>query len=46
MLLGVLEHIDILRDALDLEMVALHFVVQRQKSEGVTARTPRLKVIK
>ena len=33
--LGVLEHIDILGDALELEVVALHFVMQRQEFEGI-----------
>ena len=46
MLLGVLEHIYILRDALNLEVIALHFVVQRQKVEGVTACAPHLEVRK
>ena len=42
MLLGVLENIYILGDVLNLEVIALHFVVQSQKFEGVTARAPRL----
>ena len=42
----VLEHIDILGDALDLEVVALHFVMQRQEIDGVPASAPRLKVCK
>ena len=37
MLLGVLEHIYILGDSLNLEVIALHFVMQRQKVEGVPA---------
>ena len=44
LLLGILKHIYILGDALELEVIALHFVVQRQKVEGVTARAPRLEV--
>ena len=42
--LGVLEHVDILGDSLDLEVVALHFVMQRQYVEGVPAGAPRLEV--
>ena len=42
LLLGVLEHIYILGDALDLEVIALQFIAQRQKVEGVTARAPHL----
>ena len=44
MLLGLLKNIDILGDALDLKVVALHLVVQRQKVEGVTTRESRLEV--
>ena len=44
--LGVLEHIYILGDVLDLEVIALHFVVQRQKVEGGTSRVPRLEMRK
>ena len=46
LLLGVLEHIYILGDALDIEVIVLHFVVQCQKVEGVTNRAPRLEVRK
>ena len=46
MLLGILDNIYILGDSLDLELIALYFVVQRQKVEGVTARAPRLEVRK
>ena len=38
--LGVLEHNNILGDALNLKMVALHLVVQRQEVEGVLAGAP------
>ena len=44
MLLGVLKHIYILRDSLDLEVIALHIVMQNQKVEGVPARSTRLEV--
>ena len=44
--LGILEHINILRDALNLKMVALHLVVQRQEFEGVPAGAPCLQVCK
>ena len=44
--LCVLEHIDILEDDLDLEVVALHFVMQRQEVEGITAGAPHLEVCK
>ena len=40
--LGVHEHINILRDALNLKMVALHLVVQRKEVEGVPAGAPCL----
>ena len=46
LLLGVLEHIDILRDSLNFEVVALNFVVQIQKFEGVMTRALHLKVKK
>ena len=46
MLLGVLEHIDIIGDALDIEALALHFVMQLQEVEGVPAGSPRLEVCK
>ena len=46
MLLGVLKHIFILGDSLDLEVIALHFFMQRQKVKGVMARAPRLEVRK
>ena len=46
LLLGVLKHIYILGDALDLEVIALHFVVHRENVEGVTARAPCLEVRK
>ena len=42
--MGVFKHVYVLRDALDLEVIELHLVVQRQKVEGVTARAPRLEV--
>ena len=44
--LGVLEHINILRDALKLEVLALHFIMQRQEVKGVPAGAPRLQVCK
>ena len=40
--LGILEHIDILGDSLDLEVVALHLFMKRQEVEGVPAGAPRL----
>ena len=42
--MGVLENIDIVGDSLDLEVIALHFVIQRQEAEGVPARAPHLEV--
>ena len=45
-MLGILDHVDILGDSLDLEVVALHFVMQRQEVEGITAGAPRLEVCK
>ena len=42
--LGVLEHINILGDDLNLKMVALHLVVQRQEVEGVPAGAPYFQV--
>ena len=42
--MDVLEHIDILRDSLDLEVIALHFIMKRQEVEGVPALSPRLEV--
>ena len=42
--LGVLKHINILGDALDLEVIALHFIMQRQEVEGVPACEPRLEM--
>ena len=44
--LGVLEHINILRDAIDLQMIALHFVMQRKEVKGVPDGTPCLKLSK
>ena len=43
-MLGILDHVDILGDSLDLEVVALHFVMQRQEVEGVPAGATRLEV--
>ena len=42
--LGILEHIDILGYSLDLEVVALHLVMQRQEFKGVPAGSPRLEL--
>ena len=42
--LGVLENINILGDALDLQMIALHFVMQRKEVKGVPDGAPCLKV--
>ena len=42
--MGVLEHVDILGDSLELEVVALHFVMQRQEAKSVPAGAPRLEV--
>ena len=44
--LGVFEHIIILGDALNLKVVALHLVVQRQEVEGVHAGAPWFLVCK
>ena len=44
--MGVLKHVYVLGDALDLELIALYLVVQRHKVEGVKARAPRLEVRK
>ena len=44
--LGVLKHINTLGDALDLQMIALHFVMQREEVKGVSAGAPCLKVSK
>ena len=46
MLLGVLENIYILGEYLDLELIALHFGMQRQKFEGMPAHAPRLEARK
>ena len=46
LLLGVLEHIYILGDSLNFEVVALHFVVQRHKAKGVMTHAYLLKVRK
>ena len=42
--LGVLENINILRDALNLKVVALQFVMQRQDAEGIPAGATYLQV--
>ena len=42
--MGVLEHVDILRDYLNLEVVALYFVMQSQEGAGIPAGAPRLEV--
>ena len=42
--LGVLEHMNILGDALDLQMIALHFVMQRKEVKGMPAGAPCLEV--
>ena len=42
--LHVLEHVYVLGDALNLELVALHFIMQRQEVEGVPDSAPRLEV--
>ena len=46
MTLSVLEQVDVLGDSLDLDVVALHFVLQRQEVEGVPTGAPRLEVRK
>ena len=46
LLLGVLEHINILGDALNLKMVELHLVVHRQEVDGVPAGAPCFQVCK
>ena len=40
--LGVLEHVYVLGDALDLQMIALHFIIQRMDVKGVPACAPCL----
>ena len=40
--LCVLEHINILGDSFNLELIALHFVMQHQEVKGVPSRAPRL----
>ena len=42
--LCVLKHVNVLGDALKLEVVALHFFMQSQEFEGVPAGAPRFKV--
>ena len=42
--MGVLEHINILGDALNLKVVTLHLVVQLQEVKGVPAGAPCLQV--
>ena len=42
--LGVLNYINIIGDSLDLEVVALHFIMQDQEFEGVPACAPRLEM--
>ena len=42
--LRILEHVYVLGDALNHEVVALHFVMQRQEVEGVPVGAPRLEV--
>ena len=42
----VLEHVNVLEDALDLEVVALYFIMQHQEVEGVPAGTPCLEACK
>ena len=42
--LGVLEHVYVLGDALDLQMIALHFIMQRKEVQGVSDGAPRLEV--
>ena len=44
--LGILEHINIIGDALNLKVVSLHFFMQRQEVEGVPAGAPCLQVCK
>ena len=45
-MLGVLDNIDIFGESLDLGVVALHFIMQRQEFKGVPAGAPRLEVCK
>ena len=42
--LHVLEHVYLIGDALNLKVVALHFIMQRQEVEGVPAGAPHLEV--
>ena len=42
--MGILEHINILGDSLDLEVIALNFIMQRQEVEGVPARASHLEM--
>ena len=45
-LLGVLEHINILGDALNLQMIAMHRIVHRKEVKGVPDSAPCLEVSK
>ena len=40
--LGGLEHVNVLGDALDLQMIALHFIMQCKEVKGVLAGAPCL----
>ena len=40
----VLKHFYVIGDALDLKVVALHFIMQNQEVKGVPAGAPRLEV--
>ena len=42
--LGILEHVYVLGDSLNLEVITLHFFMQRLEVEGMPAGAPRLEV--
>ena len=44
LLMCILEHINILRDPLYFEVIALHFIMQSQEVEGMVTCSPRLDV--
>ena len=43
--LCVLEHINIIGDALNLEVIALHFIIKSQEVEGIPSCAPFLEML-